>query len=318
MGKIAVYQVDGKMPNLALMKVAQFHESLGDEVEHFFPMKEYDKVYVSKIFTFSKIIHPLPPNAIIGGTGVDFFNKLPDAIENCRPSYRLWPNCNFHLGFSIKGCRFKCDFCCVPKKEGKPYIVSNIRDILINPNGGNRLMLLDNDFFGGALWQENLLEIIALKLKVSFCQGLNIRTITEEQAYLLSKVNFRSQSFKSKMLSFAWDNVKHEKLIFRGIDRLNKAGIRNEQMQFFILIGYNSDIESDLYRINRLHSIGCKPFVMPYDKSNPYQKKVARWCNRREIINVQPDFHKYQKEVNYGIQNSRSTRAAFGLFNDVD
>jgi hypothetical protein len=293
--KIAIYPVDGKIPNLALMKVARFHEEMGDSVEHFFPLSAYDKVYVSKIFSFSKIEHPLPDNAVIGGTGIDFFNRLPNEIENCKPSYKLWPSCNYHLGFSMKGCRFKCEFCCVPKKEGRPQDVSDIESLLINPNGGNRLMLLDNDFFGGDAWRERLSEIIELGLKVSFCQGLNIRTITDEQAFLLSKVNFYSQSFKERMLSFAWDRAKDEKFIFRGINRLNKAGIKNYQMQFFVLVGFDSDMDEDLHRINRLHSIGCKPFVMPYNKDDTYQKSLARWCNRRAIINTQPDFNKYKK-----------------------
>jgi hypothetical protein len=293
---IALSQIDGKIPNLALMRIARFYENNGAIIEHFNPLfsSKYSHVFASKIFSFTQDIW-LPDNAITGGTGIDFYNTLPTEIESCYPSYTLYPECNYHIGFTMRGCRFKCEFCCVPKKEGKAHSVSNIADLLINPKGGDRLMLLDNDFFGNPVWLDVIKEIIERKLKTSFVQGINIRTITEEQCYWLSKVSFFNQSFKRKILSFAWDRIKDEKIIRRGIDRLNAAGIKNYQMQFFILVGFDSTMEEDLHRINTLHSLGCKPFVMPYDKDDIYQKNLARWCNRRQIINAQPDFTKYNK-----------------------
>ena len=83
--------------------------------------EQYEKIYASKLFSFSEMPQ-LPPNAIIGGTGIDFYNRLPQEIENAAPSYSLYPDCNYHLGFSMKGCRFNCKFCCVPKKEGRPWV----------------------------------------------------------------------------------------------------------------------------------------------------------------------------------------------------
>ena len=88
--KIAVYQVDGtkyngvQFPNIALMKISSYHKSLGDEVEwykgHLF-WEEYDKIYASKIFNFSEMPQ-ITPNMVIGGTGIDFYNKLPKEIED--------------------------------------------------------------------------------------------------------------------------------------------------------------------------------------------------------------------------------------------
>lgn len=293
---IAICQIDGKIPNLALMKVAGFYESQGIDVEHFNAFNTYDKVYASKIFSFSEM-PILPENAIIGGTGIDFYNKLPDEIENSKPSYSLYQNCNYHIGFSMKGCRLRCDFCCVPKKEGMARHESDIKNLLLNPKGENRLMLLDNDFFGNKLWLDRIKEIIDLKLKVCFVQGLNIRVITEEQSHWLAKTNFFSSTFKTKQLTFAWDSIKDERLVLRGIKRLNDAGIKNYQMQFFVLVGFNSTKEDDLHRIYALHDLGCKPFVMPFNKNDSYQSDLARWCNKRQIINSQPNFDSYKKTV---------------------
>src|SRR5262245_33233017 len=136
MKKIAVVALDGKIPNIAIMKICGYHEALGDEVQWYNGLmfaETYDKIYMSKIFSFTEVPQ-MPPNAMIGGTGINFFNRLPEEIETVKPSYSLYRNCNYHLGFSMKGCRFACKFCCVPKKEGRPYKYNSIDEILINPN----------------------------------------------------------------------------------------------------------------------------------------------------------------------------------------
>lgn len=282
-------QVDGKyyrgvlFPNLALMQIASYHESKGDGVEWYLGNlfnEQYDKIYASKIFSFSKL-PDLPNHAVVGGTGINFFNTLPEDISTCKPSYSLYPDCNYHIGFSMKGCRFNCKFCCVPKKEGRPKHNSYVDDLLINPNGGNRLMLLDNDFFGSPEWEKDLKRITELKLKVCFSQGLNIRIITPEQATLLAKCNYQNIKFNQKYLSFAWDRYHDGKLIMKGIKICNDAGIPNKHMQFFILIGFDTTPEQDLERIMKLKDLGCMPFVMPYNKSDAYQAAMARYVNHR-------------------------------------
>ena len=38
-------------PNLAIMKLSAWHKQQGDEVEWYFGLKHYDRVYVSKVFS---------------------------------------------------------------------------------------------------------------------------------------------------------------------------------------------------------------------------------------------------------------------------
>lgn len=297
---IGVCQMDGDVPNLAIMKIVGFHEKRGDNVTMYNgPLwaHTYDKIYFSKLFSFTPMPEFIPEHSVIGGTGIDFFNRLPEEIEAAAPSYSLYKNCNYHLGFSMKGCRFNCKFCCVPKKEGRPYKYNTIDEILTNPNGGNRLMLLDNDFFGGEDWRNNLERIIELKLKVCFVQGLNIRIITDEQAALLAKCNFRNSKFNQKYLTFAWDRFNDGKIVIQGIERCKRAGIPPQQMQFFVLIGFDSTHEQNLERVMTLKNLGCMPFVMPFNKSDPYQKAFARWVNHRAIFkSCSWEDYKYKKD----------------------
>lgn len=282
-GVIGLCQVDGKYPNLALMQICAYHENIGDTVEWWKgPLwnNQYDKIYASKIFSFSKLPN-LPETALIGGTGIDFKNRLPKEIAETTPSYSLYPKCTYHVGFSMKGCRFRCSFCCVPQKEGKAFHNSFTSELLLNPNGGNRLMLMDNDFFGGPFWKDNLDTIIEMGLKVCFVQGLNIRIITEQQADLLSKCKYYNSKFNQRYLTFAWDRFRDKKFIEKGISICVNAGIPTAHMQFFVLIGYDTTHEQNLERILWLKEKGCMPFVMAYNKSDPYQKSFARWVNHR-------------------------------------
>lgn len=52
----------------------------------------------------------------------------------------------------------------------------------------------------------------------------------------------------------------------------------------YVLIGFNTSEEQDLYRIGKLRELKIDPFVMPYDKKNQYQKRLSRWCNMKAIF----------------------------------
>lgn len=52
----------------------------------------------------------------------------------------------------------------------------------------------------------------------------------------------------------------------------------------YVLIGFNTSEEEDLYRILKLKEIKIDPFIMPFDKKHPYQKRLARWCNHKAIF----------------------------------
>ena len=280
---VAMYDVDSKIPNLALMKISAHHKAIGDKVEMYQPLfrNVYDKVYASKIFNFSDG-SLLDEDMVIGGTGHDLLKTLPQEIEGLQPDYSLY-NYPHSIGFTMRGCRLKCSFCVVPKKEGKPKSYNTIDEIW-QQRDSNFIMLLDNDFFGNPEWKDRTEEIKEFKLKVNFSQGLNIRNLKDDQAEALASVNFRNSHDTSKQVTFAWDDPRHEKLIHKGIKRMVDAGVKPYQMAFYVLIGYHSTEEEDLHRVETLRGYGCDPYVMPYNKFDEYQKKFARWVNHKAIF----------------------------------
>ena len=139
---VRLTQIDGKFPNLALMKLSHYHKSQGHNVVFeksivkgmFEP--EYNVVYGSAIFsTSSKKIEQFKsnfPTAIIGGTGTNETTTVETALNLNNYEYydyEIYPDFDGSIGFSQRGCRLRCKFCVVPKKEGKNVNSNTIYNI---------------------------------------------------------------------------------------------------------------------------------------------------------------------------------------------
>lgn len=288
MDRIGLYDVDSKIPNLALMKLSAYYKAQGADVSLYSPLwlDEYDKVYASKIFNFSSDRYLIPDKMTIGGTGWNMALELPPEIEAMTPDYSLY-GYPHNIGFAMRGCRLRCSFCVVPEKEGKPKPYNTIDEIWTQRDS-DFVMLLDNDFFGNPQWQDRIDELLKFNLKVNFSQGLNIRNLKPDQAAAVASVKFRNSHNTSRQVYFAWDDPRHEKLIHKGIRLCVDNGIKTNEMAFYVLIGYHSTEAEDLHRVNVLRDYGCDPYAMPYDKSDPYQKKFTRWVNHKAIFKSVP------------------------------
>ncbi len=297
--RVALYDVDSKIPNLALMKLATHHKSRGDTVEPYSPLEKflYDKIYASKIFNFSDGSMLDPDVMDIGGTGYDMTRELPADIEALTPDYTLYQYPH-NIGFTMRGCRLRCSFCVVPEKEGRPRTESTIEEIWTQRDS-DFVVLLDNDFFGNPEWQERIEEIKHYDLRVNFNQGLNIRNLKLEQAEAIASVKYSNLGGTGKQIHFAWDDPRHEKLIHKGIAIAKAAGIKTYRMAFYVLIGYHSTPEEDRHRVEVLRGYGCDPYAMPYNKSDPYQMMFARWVNHKALFNTVPweQYHGSRKTV---------------------
>lgn len=121
--KIGLIDVDGHNghPNLALMKLSAHHKAQGDTVDWWNGFEHYDRVYMSKVFTFTPDMdHVIDADEIIrGGTGYKDYGSLPPEIEAQYPDYSIYPNFKAAIGFLTRGCIRKCPWCIVPRKEGQ-------------------------------------------------------------------------------------------------------------------------------------------------------------------------------------------------------
>lgn len=295
--KVRLVHCDGKLPNLALMKLAHWHKAQGDEVflartpspSMFEP--RYDRVYGSAIFSWSnKVVQRLRdayPEAVMGGTGLGGWQTVEEAIGEDlyeHYDYSIYPQYLWSLGFTQRGCRLNCGFCVVPKKEGKPRSTNTIGDIW-RAGTPRCVVLLDNDFFGQAedQWQGRIEELRAGNFKVSFNQGINIRMITPESAEAIASVKYYDDQFQARRIYTAWDNLGQERVFFQGLELLKAAGIPATHVMVYMLVGYRpgETMEEVLYRYRRLKEAGCLPYPMVYNNANRELKRFQRWVIRR-------------------------------------
>jgi hypothetical protein len=218
---ILLCQIDGSIPNLALMRISAHHKALGDDVEirHGAAFRRHlwdsqpDRIYASAIFLKSrptvKLLLAEHPDSIVGGTGWDIGKTVESVgITSARLDYTLYPRFRQSIGFTQRGCRLRCSFCVVPQKEGAMRQEATIYDIWRGDPWPRELLLLDNDFFGQPEWRERVHEIREGGFKVSFNQGINARFLTDEAAEAIASLDYRDDSMKVKRIYTAWDNLK--------------------------------------------------------------------------------------------------------------
>lgn len=172
------------------------------------------------------------------------------------------------FGFTQRGCRLKCGFCVVPKKEGKPRSVNSIWGIWRGEPYPKHIHLLDNDFFGQPResWEERIDEIKSGGFKVCLNQGVNIRTIDVDAAKALASIPFRDDQFKTRRLYTAWDSLGDESRFFAGVDLLQEYGVAPTSLLVYMLVGYDKreTWERVMYRFEKMTARGIRPYPMVY------------------------------------------------------
>jgi hypothetical protein len=277
--RILLCQIDGSIPNLALMRISAHHKTLGDDVElrHGAGFRRHlwgsqpDRVYASAIFLKSrptvKLLLNEYPGSIIGGTGWDIGKTVESiGITSDRLDYALYPRFRQSIGFTQRGCRLRCSFCVVPQKEGAMRPEATIQDIWRGDPWPRELLLLDNDFFGQPNWRERVREIRDGSFKVSFNQGINARFLTDEAAEAIASLDYRADDMKVKRVYTAWDNLKDEHRLFDGLNRLVRYGVKPDHIMVYMLCGYwPGETQADReHRRKALRDFGARPYPMPY------------------------------------------------------
>lgn len=336
--KALLVDVDSKIANLALMKLSAFHGARGDQVlldrrrlpngrirrigsiesSGFGP----DRVYVSCLFTWNR---PAAESiaaswrgraeVLCGGTGFDHGKPaserayLPPEAEVAPPDYGLYPphayrkeRFDYALGFCLRGCNRSCQFCDVPRKEGR-IDVRNFRPPETWVGEFRKALLLDNDpALYPDFYQRLIFEwFIANKVKCSITQGYDVRCVTPERAALLAELKPWDSNFRDRTLYIAWDYIGIEGAVRKGIETLLGAGIKPRYITCYMIVGFppaatsgarchvdGADLTgphaADLHRFDVLwNEYRVLPFVMRFDNrhDDPWLNAFSRWVNKR-------------------------------------
>jgi hypothetical protein len=297
--RVGLIDVDGhNFPNLPLMKISAYHKSRGDSVEWYEPLfsGHMDKVYMSKVFTFTPD-YPYCINAnevIKGGTGYSYPDggeELPEEIEHIYPDYQLYKDAfpDTAYGFLTRGCPRGCDFCIVGKKEGR--CARKVADLSEFWNGQKNIVLLDANMFACKEWKDLSVQLIESGAWVDFSQGCDIRLMTDEKAEYIKRM-------KIKQVHFAWDRYEDkEKIVpqFKRFKEITQWDYR--KLGVYVLCNFNTTFEQDLDRVYTLRELGYNPYVMLYEKDKlPAKhrlKLLQRWVNNRIIFRSCKRFEEY-------------------------
>lgn len=256
-------------PNLALMKLSAYHKVKRDEVFLNFPLCQPDITYASCVFTWHEHkVNELPPNATVGGSGVDLAVELPPEVESIMPDYELYPNIDFSLGFTSRGCPRRCPFCVVPEKEGKIRAVASVYDFWDKRH--KKIVILDNNLLAAPNWRETLKELIEIGVEVDFNQGLDIRLVNEDNVGYLKWL-------RVKQLRFAFDNMASERAVREGVELLVGQGLSSRRLSFYVLVGFNED-DTAIERMKILNSYNVSVYPMIYkDKDGKEPEIKTKW-----------------------------------------
>lgn len=302
---------DGKMENLALMRLSAYHKRLGDTVRLKFGdawpelFETPDKVYISCLFRWNReaalrLADAWDGKAGIGGTGISLEKTLPPAIFNFhigyyQPDYDLYGN-NRAIGFISRGCPRKCPWCVVPIKEGKLHRESTAQEIV---GERSEALFLDNNFLALPSYYTDLEWLANRQIRIDFNQGLDARLIPKDTARLLADCKWLAGP------RLALDSTSQIKAVDRALTNLKSAGVSPTRVFVFILIGF-SGLESDVERLLFAHKWNVNAFPMGYRDLTTSDEPAKGWDRklynkyRRLIIRMpraQSVWNDFEREV---------------------
>ena len=130
------------------------------------------------------------------------------------------------------------------------------------PGGQNLIKVLDPNITACREKRDLLRQYRETGVFIDFTQGLDIRCLNGDD---LDDLN----AMKLKEIHFAWDNPADDLAEkFRMYAQNAKHKPHGRYGTVYVLVGFHSTMEENLYRIYKLRDLGFDPYVMVYNKAN--------------------------------------------------
>lgn len=314
-------RLDDCFPNLVLMKLSAWHKKQGDSVEWYdqFSIGYFDRVYLSKVFSFShdvdfnidadEVIRGGSGYCIsVGSDGKEHFDEskdfeLPYEIEHIMPDYSIYYNDDIDFkivkgkkkltgagkkhrdtayGFMSRGCPRGCDFCIVKNKKGEGRCSHKVADLSEFWSGQSMIQLLDPNTFACPDWKDILTQLIDSGAEVDFNQGVDVRLLNDEKISYLKQV-------RVKYIHFAFDRYQDWDIVTKNLIKVKEeTGWKRWVVTVYILVNFDTTIEQDIERCLFVRDVcGFTPYVMRYNKEDIPRghivNSLARWINSKRL-----------------------------------
>lgn len=264
------------------MKISTYHKANGDKV-YLNGVGKFDKTYGSWLFDFS-------PKGVCdeeGGPGLDPSIRL-NGPSACKPDYDLM-GLDYSLGYTWSYCPRKCGFCKVPK-QNNPRTHQSIWDF--HDSKFKKICLLNNNTLSDPQWRKTFAEIWEADLTVIDENGYDLRLLDDDKAKTLS----RTRWYRGK-LGFAWDLMKDESSVLNGLEIAKEYGLLTHNTNIYILIGYNTTEDEDVYRCQKAIDFGANPFPMPYKQRRRRFKRFINLHYYRSYPTVKAAWMDYKRNA---------------------
>lgn len=269
--KVGLIAVDGHngFPNLALMRLSAWHKAQGDEMEWWDGFTRYDRVYKSKVFTFTPDMDTVinADEIVTGGTGYKDYGSLPPEVEATPPDYSLYPRWDKAVGFLTRGCVRNCEWCIVPRKEGGIRPAATWEEVK-RPDS-RQIVFLDNNVLASEHGLEQIDRMGSEQVWVDFNQGLDARLITPEAARLLARLHW------IRFIRLSCDTSAMLPVIQQATAYLREAGAAPSRFWSYVLV---RDVTEAHGVVTALWDMGVEPFAQPYrdyDGGEPTAEQTA-------------------------------------------
>lgn len=280
---IGLVDVDGhNFPNLALMKLSAYYKAQGDTVGWADMFGHYDKVYMSKVFTWTDD-DPFCYDADEierGGTGYkDYAKVLPDVVEHMMPDYGLY-EIDHAMGFTTRGCVRHCPFCLVHDKEGMLHAHADIQEFL---GDYKKVVLLDNNIVASKHGIRQLEYCRDNKIAVDCNQGMDARILCKSD-YLCNMIA-DIPPYGTRGIRIACDVDEEIEPCHTTIQKVLK---RNPKATFLVYCILTEDKEDSVRRVLEWRKYGhaVAVYAPPYRNfDNPkqvipqWQRDLSRWAS---------------------------------------
>lgn len=242
--------------------------------------RHYDKVYMSKVFTFTPDMDTCinADEIVRGGTGYKDYGSLPKIVEQTLPDYTMYPKWETAIGFLTRGCIRDCPWCIVPKKEGLIRPAATWEQIK-RPDSRD-IVFMDNNVLASDHGLDQIDRMGCENIRVDFNQGLDARLITAQTAKMLARLKW------IRHIRMSCDTSAMLPVIEQATAYLREAGVSPWRFWCYVLV---QDVEEAHARVLALDRMGVTPFAQPYrdyDGGEPTieQRRFARWVNNKALF----------------------------------